>query len=75
MATYEEMLLAVIMDPPDPDEPLPPANRRNTIFGTVIGFLVCKFSKIFIDQQLNINSDSGVDCCLLSLMGSDQSCS
>jgi hypothetical protein len=40
MSTYEAMLSAMLADPPDPNEPLPAANRRETIYGTTISFLV-----------------------------------
>lgn len=72
MATYEQMLMAVIMDPPDPKEPQPPANRRETIFGTVIGFLVWHLDKISLDHQLIVYTDSGLDRCHLSSMGPRQ---
>ncbi|KAF2833912.1 hypothetical protein CC86DRAFT_462160 [Ophiobolus disseminans] len=40
MSNHERVLLAMLQHPPDPNEPLPPANRRATIFGTTLSFLI-----------------------------------
>lgn len=40
MSSYEELILTALRNPPDPNEPLPLANRRETIYGVVISFMV-----------------------------------
>ncbi|KAH3917075.1 hypothetical protein HBI56_122630 [Parastagonospora nodorum] len=40
MSSFEDMLLAAFLNPPDPNEPLPPANRKGTIYGIVISFCI-----------------------------------
>ena len=38
--TWEEIYTQMLLDAPDPDEPLPLSNRRATMFGTALTFLV-----------------------------------
>lgn len=40
MAIKEDILTSMILNAPNPDEPLPLANRRETIYGTTVTFLV-----------------------------------
>jgi len=40
MSSFEEMLAALLRNPPDPNEPLPRTNRKETIYGVAISFMV-----------------------------------
>ncbi|KAH7084880.1 hypothetical protein BKA63DRAFT_4610 [Paraphoma chrysanthemicola] len=46
MSTYEEMLMALLANPPDPNEPLPTANRRETMYGTTLSFLIVSWMAV-----------------------------
>ncbi|KAF2849048.1 hypothetical protein T440DRAFT_453542 [Plenodomus tracheiphilus IPT5] len=40
MSTYEDLLMALLNNPPDPNEPQPLSNRSETIYGTTLTFLI-----------------------------------
>lgn len=52
---YEDLLLRMLLDPPDPNEPLPPANQRDVMFGTMLSFLV-RYNDLFFEPPLTENS-------------------
>jgi hypothetical protein len=40
-SSWNELLVLMIQNAPPADEPLPLANRKETLFGVTIPFLVC----------------------------------
>ncbi|KAH9876232.1 hypothetical protein J1614_004111 [Plenodomus biglobosus] len=46
MSSYEKLLVEVLSNPPDPNEPLPLANRIGTIYGTTVTFLVISWMAV-----------------------------
>jgi hypothetical protein len=71
MSSYEEMLMAALLNPPDPNEPQPPANRKATIFGVVISFMVRWLQDVHI-TVLTPNTGTCLDSCHISPLGAPQ---
>ncbi|KAL6706100.1 hypothetical protein ACN47E_006016 [Coniothyrium glycines] len=46
MPTYEELLAAMLRNPPDPNEPQPLSNRKETIYGATIAFLALSWMAV-----------------------------
>ncbi|KAF1921699.1 hypothetical protein BDU57DRAFT_436789 [Ampelomyces quisqualis] len=63
MPSFEDMLLAALQNPPDPHEPLPPVNRKATIFGVVIPFLVLAWIAVLFRLwvRLRVVKEPGFD--------------
>ncbi|KAF1849755.1 uncharacterized protein K460DRAFT_390421 [Cucurbitaria berberidis CBS 394.84] len=43
MSSFQELIMSVILNPPDENEPLPLSNRKATILGTTITFLIASW--------------------------------
>ncbi|CAN9250803.1 unnamed protein product [Alternaria alternata] len=54
MATWEEMYTQMLLDAPDPDEPLPLANRKATMFGTTLTFLIVAWCAVIFRLWVRI---------------------
>jgi hypothetical protein len=52
-SSFDALFLEVLRDPPDKNEPQPIGNRRETIFGVVITFMVHT-----IQLQLSVQSNN-----------------
>jgi hypothetical protein len=50
---WEQLLVTMIENAPPADEPLPLANRKATLFGVTIPFLVCYASIPFLCLRIN----------------------
>lgn len=40
-ANFQELMLEMMKNPPDPNEALPTSNRKDTMYGATIPFHVC----------------------------------
>lgn len=77
MPTLEELLLEMLQTAPDPNEPLPVSNRKETIYGAVITFLVGKFNVAILSfgLKLTLRTDCLLVSRLLARMGAPLHCS
>jgi hypothetical protein len=71
MANYIELLLELLEKPPDPNEPLPVANKKSTIYGVAISFLVWIVDG-YGKRSLMLHTDFGMDSSLVPPLGPHQ---
>ncbi|KAF1830682.1 hypothetical protein BDW02DRAFT_633466 [Decorospora gaudefroyi] len=46
MSTYEDLLVGMLRDPPPRNEPLPLSNRRETMYGATLSFLIVSWCAV-----------------------------
>ncbi|CBX92052.1 predicted protein [Plenodomus lingam JN3] len=47
MSTYQDLFIAALSHPPDPNDPQPLSNRKETIYGTTLTFLTVSWMAVF----------------------------
>ncbi|KAF2260098.1 hypothetical protein CC78DRAFT_571419 [Lojkania enalia] len=68
-AQFEDLLVEMLAHPPNPNEPLPLANRKETIFGSAITFLIISWLAVALRlyTRLWIVRDPGLDDLFVTL--------